>query len=230
MNNSQQTTQYKVGGTLELKDIYVVREADEQLYQALKKGQFCAVLNSRQQGKSSLAIRTWDRLNQEDIACVVIDLMSVVPKDITADKFTADTLYSGICQNFVRRWELSVNRRQWWRERNDLSSIQRFSEFIEGVLLAEIQQPVVIFFDEINTLINLPFKDDFFKLIRTCYNQRALNSDYQRLTFALFGVAAPWDLISDNTQTPFNIGREIELHGFQGDDATVARRQGCQEK
>jgi WD40 repeat protein len=217
MTNSQQVTPYKVGGTLELTDIYVVRPADEELYQGLKAGEFCAVLNSRQQGKSSLAIHTWAKLKQDNIACIVIDLMKVVEKDITADQF-----YSGICQNLVSNFKLSINRRQWWRERNDLSSLQRFSEFIEEVLLAEVRQPVVICFDEINTVIKLPFKDDFFKLIRTCYNQRAQNSDYKRLTFALFGVAAPWDLISDNTQTPFNIGREIELHGFVGDDATVA--------
>ena len=216
MNKPEQKKKYKFGGTLELNDIYVVRKADEELYQGLKAGDFCAVLNSRQQGKSSLAIRTWNRLKKENIACTVIDLMKVVETNITAEQF-----YSGICQILARDFKLSINRRQWWRERNDISSLQRFSEFIEEVLLAKIEQQVVICFDEINTVINLPFKDDFFKLIRTCYNQRALNPNYKRLTFALFGVAAPWDLISDNTQTPFNIGREIELQGFQADEATV---------
>ena len=213
---NQQKKDYKVGGTLELNDIYVVRDADEELYQGLKAGNFCAVLNSRQQGKSSLAIRTWNRLQKDNIACTVIDLMKVVETNITAEQF-----YSGVCQRLASNFKLSINRRQWWRERNDISIIQRFSEFIEEVLLAEIEQHVVICFDEINTVINLRFKDDFFKLIRTFYNQRALNPNYKRLTFALFGVAAPWDLISDNTQTPFNIGREIELQGFEADEATV---------
>jgi hypothetical protein len=41
------------------------------------------------------------------------------------------------------------------------------------------------------------------------------NPEYRRLTFALLGVAAPSDLIADKSRTPFNIGRGIELSGFQ---------------
>ncbi|HEY9302258.1 MAG TPA: AAA-like domain-containing protein, partial [Phormidium sp.] len=57
--------------------------------------------------------------------------------------------------------------------------------------------------------------DDFFSLIRSCHNKRAQNPEYQRLTFALLGVATPSDLISDPTRTPFNVGRAIDLHGFK---------------
>jgi hypothetical protein len=46
-------------------------------------------------------------------------------------------------------------------------------------------------------------------------NQRVDNPAFERLTFALLGVATPSDLITDKTQTPFNIGEAIELHGFQ---------------
>ena len=56
--------------------------------------------------------------------------------------------------------------------------------------------------------------DDFFALVRYCYNQRALNPEFQRITFALFGVATPADLIQDKTRTPFNIGHAVTLHGF----------------
>ncbi len=89
------------------------------------------------------------------------------------------------------------------------------SEFIETVLLEEIQQNVVIFIDEIDSLLGLDFPiDDFFAFIRSCYNKRAQKSTYKRLTFALLGVATPPDLIADKNRTPFNIGRAIELKGF----------------
>jgi dipeptidyl aminopeptidase/acylaminoacyl peptidase len=39
------------------------------------------------------------------------------------------------------------------------------------------------------------------------------------LTFALIGVATPSDLIRDKRRTPFNIGRAIELTGFQLQEA-----------
>ncbi len=51
--------------------------------------------------------------------------------------------------------------------------------------------------------------------LRFCYNQRAVNPAYNRLTFAIFGVATPPNLIKDKKRTPFNIGTAIELQGFK---------------
>ncbi|NJK52442.1 MAG: hypothetical protein HC936_05695 [Leptolyngbyaceae cyanobacterium SU_3_3] len=45
-------------------------------------------------------------------------------------------------------------------------------------------------------------------------------TNYQRLTFALIGVATPSDLMKDKQRTPFNIGaRAIQLDGFQLQEA-----------
>ena len=99
--------------------------------------------------------------------------------------------------------------------------MRRFDKFIDEVLLKAIPQPIVIFIDEIDSVLSLPFKlDDFFALIRFCYNQRAINPEYQRITFAIFGVATPSDLIRDRTKTPFNIGQAIELIGFEWEEVT----------
>jgi WD40 repeat protein len=103
--------------------------------------------------------------------------------------------------------------------REVLSPVQRLSEFIDDVLLIELSQNIVIFIDEIDSIIKIPFRDDFFAFIRACYNQRVDNPDYQRLTFCLLGVATPSDLIADRTlSTPFNIGTAIELTGFHLDE------------
>lgn len=115
---------------------------------------------------------------------------------------------------------LQVDRRLWLRDHDDLSPVQRLNQFIETVLLVQISTPLVIFIDEIDSVLGLSFPtDDFFALIRNCYEKRATHPDYQRLTFALLGVATPSDLIQDKYATPFNIGRAIELKGFQLDES-----------
>ncbi|MEI2577510.1 AAA-like domain-containing protein [Scytonema sp. PRP1] len=95
-------------------------------------------------------------------------------------------------------------------------TLPRFRKFLEEILLAEIKENIVIFIDEIDSVLSLNFPtDDFFAFIRACYNQRVDNPEYNRLSFCLLGVASPSNLISDKKRTPFNIGKAISLKGFQ---------------
>ncbi|AOX01182.1 hypothetical protein BJP34_18605 [Moorena producens PAL-8-15-08-1] len=107
----------------------------------------------------------------------------------------------------------------WFRETEHIAPLLGFGKFIESVLLETIPETIVIFLDEIDSIIKLGFKDDFFAFIRSCYNKRAENPAYNRLSFCLLGVATPADLIQDKQRTPFNIGRDIELTGFTFEEA-----------
>ena len=95
-----------------------------------------------------------------------------------------------------------------------LTVVQRFSEFLRELVLEQINGRLVVFFDEIDSTISLDFTDDFFAAIRACYNDRANDDAFERLTFVLLGVASPSDLMRDTRRTPFNIGEGIELADF----------------
>lgn len=217
--SSRSTFHYEIGGSLSSDaPTYVVREADEDLYETLKAGKFCYVLNSRQMGKSSLRVRTMQRLKEAGIACAEVDLTGVGSQGLTEEQW-----YGGVVNELIRGLQLpeSFDWRSWWRERAPLAHVQRWGRFIEEVLLTHIQQDIVIFIDEIDSVLGLQFPfDDFFAQIRFCHNKRADDPAYQRLTFCLLGVATPSDLIQDRRRTPFNIGRAIELSGFRLSEAT----------
>ncbi|QIZ71081.1 CHASE2 domain-containing protein [Oxynema aestuarii] len=205
---------YQVGGSLTVDArSYINRKADRDLYSALKKGEFCYILNSRQMGKSSLLVRAKDRLEAEGFVCAALDLTGVGSNNVTAEQW-----YKGVVSQLWMGFKLlgKVNLKNWWNDRADLPVLQRLSQFVAEVLLVEFPQTrLFVFIDEIDSTMSLPFSvDDFFAFIRFCYNQRAFDRDYDRIAFAIFGVANPADLIRDKNRTPFNIGKAIALNGF----------------
>ncbi|MEH2051774.1 AAA-like domain-containing protein [Nostoc sp.] len=219
---------YQVGGSLHSDDpTYVMRQADEKLYTSLKGGDFCYVFNSRQMGKSSLLQRISRRLKSEGYKCVYLDVTQLGSEDTTSAQW-----YKGIIVSMFYGLNLAerVNFKQWWDIQAGLSPIQKLHQFVEEVLLPNVKgdgetddkaKGIFIFIDEIDSLLSLNFPvNDFFAWIRHCYNQQAHDPNFQRLGFALFGVASPSDLIADKRRTPFNIGTAIELYGFRLHEAS----------
>lgn len=212
-------SEYQVGGSLRVDaHTYVTRKADTELYQGLLQGEFCYVFNCRQMGKSSLRVQVKNRLEQQGYACVSLDMTNIGSQAISPLQW-----YKSIASEIWRGLNLmgQVSLKKWWSQQSELSPIQQLNLFIHDVVLTQITaEKIFIFIDEIDSLLSLDFAtDDFFALIRYFYNARAEKPEFKRLSFALFGVATPSELIRDSSRTPFNIGKAIALTGLEVESA-----------
>jgi WD40 repeat protein len=225
------STFYVTGGTLRHDaPSYVERQADKALLEGLLNGEFCYVLTSRQMGKSSLMVRTANKLKEQGIAVVVLDLTAI------GQNITPDQWYDGLLVRMGRQLEIEDKLDSYWQTHPKMGPCQRFFEAIRDVLLKTSgpllqsdsrsrPEKIVIFVDEIDTVRSLPFStDEFFAGIRASYNRRTEDTEFERVTFCLLGVAMPSDLISNSRLTPFNIGRRIELNDFTLEEAAVLAR------
>ncbi len=212
---TMETAFYITGGTLPPDArSYLERAADSELFQALRDGEFCYVLTSRQMGKSSLMVRTAARLRREGVTTVALDLTAV------GQNLSAEQWYDGLLHLLSRGLGLEDELEEYWLGKERFGPIQRWMQALREVALEKVPGQIVLFIDEIDAVRSLPFSaDEFFSAIRECYNRRSEIPEYRRLTFCLLGVATPGDLIRDTRNTPFNIGHRIELTDFTEEEA-----------
>jgi WD40 repeat protein len=207
---------YITGGTLPQEALsYVTRQADKELVDGLLAGEFCAVLNARQMGKSSLMIRTLARLQEQGCRTVALDLTRIGGQSLTAEQW-----YTGLLAEVGRALGLRQEFLAYWREHAEFGLVQRFFGALTELALNHLDAPIVVFVDEVDLVRSLPFStDEFFAAIRECYTRRAQDPRLNRLTFCLLGTASPADFIQDTRTTPFNIGTRIELNDFTAHEA-----------
>jgi len=205
---------FHAGGTFPLNNtLYVTRKADNQLLELCRKREYVSVLAPRQMGKSSLIVRTINRLKNE-ASTAYIELNELKRK-------FDDEWYFGIIDIIVSELKLQAEYDAWRQQLVSSGGVFRLSRFFEEVVLTKIAGNIIIFIDEIDSAASHNLKDDLFATVRALYNKRATMDDYERLSFVLVGTATPNDLIRDPDRTPFNIGQSIRLDDFTREEVEL---------
>ncbi|MCA9654075.1 MAG: AAA-like domain-containing protein [Myxococcales bacterium] len=204
------TTRLTTSGRVQASDgIYVERQADADLLEVCREGRLGVVLHSRQVGKSSLISHAASRLRQEGFVTVSIDFTVFGVHEVKVDDW-----YLAIVDEVASQLGVDVDTDQWWDEAGNRPPVYKLVRFLGEAILPAVPERIVVFMDEIDTTLSLPFTDDLFAAIRQCYQRRDEDEQLRRLSFVLVGSSSPTQLMKDEKRTPFNIGTTIDIRDF----------------
>lgn len=204
---------FQAGSAVHEGRLYIERPADQELFSALRQGLPCHVLAPRQIGKTSLAIRTNWKLQRENVRCTMVDLTAV------GSEITPEQWYYSLLLLIAESLALENHLSDFWDKFNNKPLPIRWTKCIRAMLLKKPSSRVVIFVDEIDSILKLPtLSRDFFSSIRDIYLE-SKDSEHPRLAFCFLGVATPSELMPDASHTPFDSSRAIPLEDFTREEA-----------
>ncbi|MEM7345985.1 MAG: AAA-like domain-containing protein [Chloroflexota bacterium] len=199
------------GGVVKLRDkFYIERHADAQLRrEVIKSGTTTTIRASRQTGKSSLLVRGIHYAKQNGAKIVSLDLQRM-----DTDRLTAPELFlRDFAEQIVRKLRLDVSEiDNFWQ--GSLGAQDKLTYLMEDYILPEANAPIILALDEVDRLLQVPFHTDFFGLLRSWHNSRAMDELWDQLNLVMVISTEPYLLITDVNQSPFNVGLKIYLDDF----------------
>lgn len=193
---------------------YVHRPPIETLcYESLlQPGALVRIKAPRQMGKTSLLSRTLSQVREQRIATTISSLQ-LADASVFSD---LKRFLQWICAITTQNLGLSNQLDRYW---DDLfGNSYNCTNYFENYILAELETPIVLAFDEVDTVFDYPeIATDFFGMLRAWYEKArygdAKSDLWQKLRMVLVHsteVYVPLNL----HQSPFNAGLAIELPTF----------------
>ena len=212
--NRAEAFAFVAGGTVQAGNgVYLARRADRELLEHCRAGDFSYILTSRQMGKSSLMIRTAERLAAEGVGPVIVDLTEFGAQTTAEQRYKG--FLSSVHDQLVPEDALLrlVGRARRSRVRSAVHAVPPRggagrADRARGDLRGRDRHDAAARFH------GRFLRGDSFSL-----PEPRGRPELERLSFVLIGVATPGDLIKDAARTPFNIGHRIELTDFTLEEA-----------
>lgn len=199
------------GGAVKLQDrFYVEREDDNRLRKEMNRlGTTVTIRAARQTGKSSLLVRGIHQARELGADTVLLDMQRVDKDHLTSlDIFLR---YFAEYIIFKLSQDVDIINRYWQR---NLSPQEKLTSLLEDHVLEKVNGKLVLGMDEIDVLLTTPFSTEFFGLVRSWHNLRASDERWDKLNVIMVISTEPYLLISDASQSPFNVGTHLYLQDF----------------
>jgi len=190
---------------------YIVRETDPQFLDAIsRRDSIVLVKGGRQMGKTSLLARGLQHAREHGCKVVLTDFQTFSSSQLATD----EALYKGLANALAFQLGLKPKIAEVWSE--FLGANTNLEMFIQSEILEHVEGPIVWALDEVDRLFAVPFATDFFGMVRSWHNRRALEpqSPWSKLTLAIAYATEAHLFITDLNQSPFNVGTRITLADF----------------
>jgi hypothetical protein len=201
------------GGTMRPQSLtYVERDADRTLQRVLssRRAALVNIQAPRQTGKSSLLIRGLAHASSRGATIAYIDLQPVDVMALetleAALRYVADVLANSLQID-------SAEVEKYWSGGEGPS--HRMSQIMKRLVLPRVERKLVLAIDEADRLLQFGYRDSFFALLRSWYNNRALDDVWEKLDLVLVIATEPNMLIRNPDQSPFNVGTKIAPEDFE---------------
>jgi hypothetical protein len=213
------------GGAVPLDSrFYLVRPTDGLFLDALRRRDSIVLIKgARQMGKTSLLARGLQQAREAGARVAVTDFQKLNQSDMES----VESFYKSLGGLVADQLDLDVYPEDVWKERRAPSV--NFERYVRREVLEKVEGPLVWGMDEVDRLFTCPFGSEVFGLFRTWHNERAVDptAPWGRLTLAIAYATEAHLFITDQNQSPFNVGTRLELKDFTAEQvAELNARHG----
>ena len=189
---------------------YIMRQADAEMERALHAQEsVILVTGPGQSGKTSLLARALEGHRRGGSLTVTTDLGK-----LSAVQFSSAAEFTlALAEEIEQQCGAASGPEKLWSERR--APIVNFDRYLKQVL-TQTHQHLVWAIDGADQLFTHSFANEFFALVRSWHNEQALRpeSPVHRLTVAIAYAREAHLFISDENQSPFNVGTKVTLEDF----------------
>lgn len=199
---------------------YIERPGDRTVLMSIRRqGETITIKGPRQVGKSSLLNRAISAARELGKRVVLLDFQQFD----AATRADADSFFRQFCQWVTEELVLADQLERFWNQ--SLAPVLRVTSYFQDYLLPTVDQSLVLALDEVDSILDSPFRTDFFGMLRSWHNSRATSDIWRQLDLLLVTSIDPAYLVPDTDQSPFSVGEVIELHDFSPEQVAELNRR-----
>jgi DNA-binding SARP family transcriptional activator len=191
--------------------LYVARSADAEFQSSLdRRDGIVHVVGSRRIGKTSMLARGLQHARRQGATVLLTDCQMLDPADLTS----AERLFSALARWGADQLGLEITPEEVWRP--GLGASVNFERFLRRQVLERCDGPVVWVLEEVDRLLPLDWNSQVFGLFGSWLNRRSLDPEgpWGRLVLILTDATEAHGSMTDGSQSPFNVGRQILMSDF----------------